>query len=55
MPMVKALGLTADDPAVIPPPAPCHSFSGEHAGARLHLVCFGEWQGLVSFSGVFAV
>ncbi len=40
--MVKSLGLAADEPPVILPPAPCHSFSGEHAGARVHLVCFGE-------------
>ncbi|KAL4423462.1 hypothetical protein ABPG77_005414 [Micractinium sp. CCAP 211/92] len=42
MPMVKSLGLAADEPPSIPPPAPCHSFSGEHAGARVHLVCFGK-------------
>ena len=42
MPMVEALGLKADNPAVIPPPAPCHSFSGRHAGADVHVVCFGE-------------
>lgn len=40
--MVEALGLKADIPAVIPPPAPCHSFSGRHAGADVHVVCFGE-------------
>lgn len=42
MPMVKALGLQPDDPPVVPPPAPCHSFSGEHGGAQVHVVCFGE-------------
>jgi hypothetical protein len=42
MPMVTALGLHADEPAVIAPPAPCHSFSGKHGGAQVHLVCFGE-------------
>lgn len=41
-PMVQALGLQADEPSVIPPPAPCHSFSGQHAGAMVHLVCFGK-------------
>lgn len=40
--MVEALGLKADNPPVIPPPAPCHSFSGRHAGADVHIVCFGE-------------
>ncbi|EFN52874.1 hypothetical protein CHLNCDRAFT_26505, partial [Chlorella variabilis] len=42
MPMVKALGLQPDDPPVVPPPAPCHSFSGEHGGAQVHVVCFGK-------------
>ncbi|PSC71393.1 Ribosome production factor 1 isoform A [Micractinium conductrix] len=41
-PMVEALGLAADSPPRIPPPAPCHSFSGQHAGAEVHLVCFGK-------------
>ena len=41
MPLVKAMGLQLDEPAVIPPPAPCHSFSGRHAGADVHVVCFG--------------
>ncbi|PRW33190.1 5 -methylthioadenosine S-adenosylhomocysteine nucleosidase 2 [Chlorella sorokiniana] len=41
-PMVEALGLKADSPPVIPPPAPCHSFSGRHAGANVHVVCFGK-------------
>ena len=41
-PLVSALGLQADTPAVIPPPAPCHSFSGRHGGAQVHVVCFGE-------------
>ena len=44
MPMVKSLGLQADEPPLIPPPAPCHSFSGEHGGATVHIVCFGERQ-----------
>lgn len=42
MPLVKALGLQADAPPVIPPPAPCHSFSGEHGGAAVHVACFGK-------------
>lgn len=42
--MVKSLGLQADEPPLIPPPAPCHSFSGEHGGATVHIVCFGERQ-----------
>ena len=41
MPLVQSLGLAADEPPVIPPPAPCHSFSGQHAGADVHVVCFG--------------
>ena len=40
--MVKSLGLQADEPPLISPPAPCHSFSGEHGGATVHIVCFGE-------------
>lgn len=45
MPLVTALGLAADEPPVIPPPAPCHSFSGRHGGATVHVVCFGASAG----------
>ncbi len=40
-PLVKSLNLKLDNPVVIPPPAPCLSYSGEDFGATIHLVCFG--------------
>ena len=39
--MVKSLKLVKDDPPVIPPPAPCVSYSGTDWGLEIHLVCFG--------------
>ncbi len=42
-PLIKRLNLKLDDPPVIPPPAPCLSYSGEDFGATIHLVCFGMW------------
>jgi len=41
LPMVKSLKLVKDDPPVIPPPAPCVSYSGTDWGLEIHLVCFG--------------
>jgi 5'-methylthioadenosine nucleosidase len=42
LPMVKALELQLDEPPQIPPPAPCLTYSGQHAGITVHLVVAGK-------------
>lgn len=41
-PMVDSLGLKRDEPAAIPPPAPCVTYSGQLHGSQVHLVTFGK-------------
>lgn len=41
-PLVKELGLKADDPPRIPPPAQCVSFSGRYEDLDVHVVCNGK-------------
>lgn len=52
-PLVKSLNLKLDDPPVIPPPAPCLSYSGEDYGATIHLVCFGTLAGTAARAAAF--
>ena len=40
-PLLDMLKLQKDEPARIPPPAPCVSFSGSYADLDLHVVCNG--------------
>merc|ERR1711976_893187 len=40
-PLVEAIGLTKDEPSRIAPPSTCITFSGNHNGLEVHVVCNG--------------
>lgn len=41
-PLLAHLGLQRDSPLVIPPPAPCASYSGTRGGVAIHVVVNGK-------------
>lgn len=41
-PLIAALGLKQDSPPRIPPPGPCVTYSGSHAGLDVHVVWSGH-------------
>ncbi|KAK9797080.1 hypothetical protein WJX73_005059 [Symbiochloris irregularis] len=41
-PLISGLGLSKDDPSVVPKPAPCISYTGTYSGLEVTVVCNGR-------------
>lgn len=58
LPVIEGLGLTRDDPPLLPPPAPAVSFSGRVGCVDVHVVCNGAIEvvgGAETWCGFFIV